>query len=119
MVPTRGSFLKNARTIGKKSPKRLKKPKSSMIMPMIAHPMRTRNIPLRKGMLPFSFLLWKKKFRVFLKPITSVTPDRNKRFPIARRPRSKNNNTPKIVKKIPKLVRIIPISEERGGDVAV
>jgi hypothetical protein len=43
--------------------------------------------------------------------MTNNSPDKNKIFPIANNPPSKNNKTPKIIKKSPKAVNPTPISK--------
>lgn len=56
------------------------------------------------------FFLLVKNRSVALGPIVSATPLRNSTLPIASRPLSKKNATPRKVKRTPKAVRPTPIS---------
>ena len=56
------------------------------------------------------FFLLVKNRSVALGPIVSATPLRKSTLPIAKRPRSKKNATPRKVKSTPNAVRPTPIS---------
>lgn len=96
---------------------------------MTGNPRRTINMPPMKQPVAFAFRAWKKNLNVLSIPITNATPAINKiymdkhvtdkqtthmcnqrTFPIARRPRSKNNTVPRIRNITPKPERPIPIS---------
>ena len=132
IVPMTGIWRHTPRAIGKKSPKRLRKPQHSMHMPATGQPYSTIPIPPKKHAVPFAFRFWKKKRYVFAKPIMSTTPVRKstcsrtrlwmhecKRitsmlqkahtFPIASRPLSKNSSTPSSWNNRPPVDKPMPI----------
>jgi len=91
-------------------PKRLTKPKASMMIPVNGHPIRTRAMPTKKHAEPFHLRLMKKKRTERCIPMIMATPERNITFPIARRRLSNNSKTPRKVNAKPIDVNPIPIS---------
>ena len=107
-VPTTGSRLRKTSTVGKKELKSTRNPYPSTHMPTKGHPRNTSATPPMNATVPFAFRL--KNLNVLLGPMVRVTPERKRMFPIDSNPRSKNNMTPRSVKRIPKLVKPMPIS---------
>ena len=106
MVLTTGTHLRNLIAMGKKPPKRATNPYISMIIPKIGQPRRRTSMPPKKAAVPLILSLSIKNREVLFKPITqakprhcdccyfhwlmfsaSELPERQNRFPIARRPR--------------------------------
>lgn len=85
-------------------------PNPSSNIPKTGHFTNTSTIPVKNSAVPLILRAWKKNEYVFPIPITSTTPDKNRIFPIASRPVSKNNNTPSTVKNTPNAVNPTPIS---------
>ena len=56
-----GMLRRNERMTGKKSPNKLRKPKSSMQTPTMGHLMKTSAIPPRKQIVPLSLFFRAKK----------------------------------------------------------
>lgn len=79
-------------------------------MPRRGQRRSTMTTPPRKKLVPLSLCLWKKKEKVFLRPMMRGRPVRNSRFPKARSTESKYRSTPKRMKKMPKPVVPTPIS---------
>merc|ERR1719235_2235017 len=58
-VPMIGMLRRNPRAVGKKSPNRFMNPQPSTMMPTIAHPYSTKQMPPRKHAVPLAFRFWK------------------------------------------------------------
>lgn len=122
-LPTTGARLRNAITTGKKSPKRLMKPNTSIPIPITGLPSRTMAMPRKKKTDAFAFRLWKKNRTDRVGPIMSITPARYNTLPMASRPLSKNKVTPRRVNASPKAVSPMPIFRTsvmaNGEDISV
>lgn len=100
----------------------------------MGQPISTTKTPPKNEALAFILCLWKKKFKVLHGPITHAKPEINRScksiqriislqtnvwiikcdnltFPIASKPLSKSNNTPRNKKEIPNPAKPTPISE--------
>jgi hypothetical protein len=109
-APTPGTRLRNINTVGKNPENNAINPYPSTHNPKNGHPYSTNANPNRKQNAPRWFLGFTKNFTVCLGPMVVVTPDKNIKFPIANRPRSKKNITPNAVNAHPNVVRPMPIS---------
>jgi hypothetical protein len=102
--PIMGRDLKNPIMTPKKSPNRIRIPKSSIINPINAYLNKINATPRMKHTEPFSFCggRLKKKLNVLWGPIIRNRPARNRILPKARRAESKNVMMPRMKKKTPR-----------------